>query len=52
MATGTELFSYLTWPHTNILILLGFFSLAGTSSLKIWETTVLACEMFTCGVRA
>lgn len=41
------MFSYLTCLYPNTLKLLNIFSQIETISLKIWETIVLACEMFT-----
>ena len=37
-ATGSVLFSHLTCLQTTPFILLSFFSLVETISLKIWET--------------
>ena len=51
-ATGSELFSLLTWPHTTTFTLLSIFSPLEMSSIKIWETiTVLGREMFSSGCR-
>ena len=38
--TGTELFCYLTFLHTNTFILLTIFSLGESISLKIWERSL------------
>ena len=38
-ATGSELFSLLTCPHTTTFTLLSIFSLLEISSIKSWETT-------------
>ena len=38
-ATGSELFSLLTCPHTTTFALLSIFSLLEMSSIKIWVTT-------------
>ena len=37
-ATGSELFSLLTWPHTTTFTLLSIFSPLEMSSITIWET--------------
>ena len=37
-ATGSELFSLLTCPHTTTFTFLSIFSLLEMSSIKIWET--------------
>ena len=37
-ATGSELFSLLTCPHTTIFKLVSIFSPLEMSSIKIWET--------------
>ena len=37
-ATGSELFSLLTCPHTTTFILLRIFSPLEISGIKIWET--------------
>ena len=37
-ATGSELFSFLTCPHTTTFTLLSIFSPPEISSIKIWET--------------
>ena len=37
-ATGSELFSLLTFPHTTTFTLLSIFSPLEMNSLKIWET--------------
>ena len=37
-ATGSELFSLLTCPHTTAFTLLSIFSPLEMSSIKIWET--------------
>ena len=47
MKRESHMFSYLTCLHPNTLKLLNIFSQIETISLKIWETIVLACEMFT-----
>lgn len=47
MKRESHMFSYLTCLHPNTLKLLNIFSQIETISLKIWDTIVLACEMFT-----
>ena len=37
-ATGSELFSLFTWPHTTTFTLLSIFSPLEMSSIKIWKT--------------
>ena len=37
-ATGREVFSLLTWPHTTTFTLLSIFAPLEMSSIKVWET--------------
>ena len=49
-ATGSELFSFLTCPHTTTFTLLSIFSPLETSSKKnLGDNSVLARKMFTSG---
>ena len=43
-ATGSELISFLTCPHTTTLTLLSLFSPLEMSSIKIWETIGLSTQ--------
>ena len=49
---GSELLSSVTCFHTTTFKLLSIFLLVEMIPLEIWETTVLACEMFTSGFRS
>ena len=53
MATGSELFSLLTYPHTTAFTLLSIFSLLEMSSIKrLGDNTVLANKIFSSGCRS